>query len=153
MLKSDLLPYLVFVVLALLGTLLLDREPEVAASIQSLRTPKVPCEVQTPTTSVGGRLTDAGAVFTHNGFLRMRPCEPGILSVVAVGTGAAGRGAHLLVTAGNDVVWEGELDGEEAIEVTVPEGTYLTLAFLNDLSTWEEDRSLWLYDLSFAPSR
>lgn len=94
---------------------------------------------------------DDGAAMFRNGFALARFCDAGELEIEMRGTAALGHGALVVVSLGNELMWEGRVDGRRALELTVPRAGWLTIGFLNDAAAEGDDRNVWIDSVSFEP--
>jgi hypothetical protein len=92
------------------------------------------------------------ALFT-TGYASFRVCEGGLLSFSARGSSVRGVGAHTTVSAGDSLLLDREVKGEEFLALIVPERSHILIAFHNDGSEGQQDRNLWVENIKFDSSR
>jgi hypothetical protein len=147
-----LLGLLLFVFAALVANELLFEAYRSSTSVAG--SVPVKCVRQAPELAArGGQSGPGWARFPTNGSLRLAVCSPGTLAFTAQGTTVDGNGAHLVVNWNLEVLWEGDVAETVPVQLEVPGRGWVTLAFLNDATSGEEDRNLWIRDLEFATSQ
>lgn len=109
-----------------------------------------PCEPTVPIRFAGSGVTEDDAFsFFNNGFVGLKVCDERSVTLMTRGSVVAGVGAHLVIHNATDLLWEGLVVDDTMITLEVRPG-WLTFAFLNDAASADEDRNLWIFDLSFG---
>lgn len=152
---TRILASLILLGVSVVGALLFDTGiGALHTEVPGFADPSAPCEPTEPRLAASrGSIDKNSAVLYNNGYIRFQVCDLGTLRFLARGTAAAGSGAHLLVSIGGEALWEGEILGQQSLEVSVERTGWLTLAFLNDLSLGDEDRNLWIHELDYVVRR
>jgi len=91
------------------------------------------------------------ALFASNTALRSCVVDAGTLGLRVRGTQAAGIGAQVVIALGTTNLWEGFVTDPIELELDVPHGGTMLIAFVNDRYEPPEDRNLWISDVVFTP--
>jgi len=90
-------------------------------------------------------------IFASNTALRGCARAPGTLAVRLRGSTVAGIGAQVVIALGTTNLWEGFVTDPIELQLDVPHGGTMLIAFVNDRYEPPEDRNLWISDVVFTP--
>ena len=88
----------------------------------------------------------------RNGYVRLKVCGPGTLSLELDSSVDAGLGAYTYVGWKDAVLWESHVTGVQRLEAQVTGPGWIVIAFLNDGTEGGVDRNLWIRDVAFEPA-
>lgn len=142
----------VVLVMVLIGGLVLDRLPLPPRAV-TLQVPSTDCETSPPTVLGKSTTTGTAITFKTNGALRLRVCTASVMSFDARGTEAAGNYARLVVAEGGRTVIDTAVAAKQHFSIAAKPGTWVVLAFPNDLYRPPQDRNLYISKFHIVPTK
>lgn len=92
-----------------------------------------------------------GVSLPRNGFVHLRVCRPGVLTLRMRGASSDDRSPRVIVSLGTRPLWDERVGAARTESVEVARSGWITVALVDDPSAGEGDRRLWIDELAFEP--
>lgn len=92
-----------------------------------------------------------GVALPRNGFVHLRVCRPGVLTLRMRGASSDDRPPRVIVSLGTRPSWDGRVGAARTLSIDVARSGWITVALVDDPPAGEGDRRLWIDELAFEP--